>query len=703
MAEEKTLKGAIHIKYEDKIYKFYPNTDLEQVEGYEKDILSKLESRTIYKTATEWEAASDTVIPNAYMAYDTTNDRVKFGDGKSTYAELSDLESDTIDAKDINGIYEAVRNILYPITIPTVSGDNVFVYDGTPKTVELNDYDDTKVKIVSGSLSAINAGNHEVTIGLKIDGSQWVDGSNGNKTFTYTIERATISEPTAANDLVYNGNPQNLVNGFDSNTMTVTTGKLQETNVNTYTIGITPDSNHKWETNDSTDEVVYNNIAIGRAVVTSNPVQNGTITYNGTEQEVSWSGLDTKQLVIGGETKGTNAGTYTATKTPTNNYKFDDNSVGPKDLSWKIDKATGEFNVSTDTIILDATTTSDTFVVSITGDGTVSATSNSNTVATVSQNANTFTVKGIAAGDTTITVTVTDGDNYTYTNRSINVNVSVSQIAPTNLNDASWDLIASLIKDGKFGLYYSVGNYKEVTFKSANVVTGSDITAVSGTYRAVVIGIDHDSEVEGSNRVHFAIIKNTDDVQVAICDTKLNSITGNYLDYGSTEGFIMNLPNENDEGTSGGNKTGCNLGGWKSSYGRRKVAQGFYDNIFPDDLKSKISKSIKWTDNVAGGTNEETNLSATEDYVWFLAEFEIFGARTYANSYEQNKQSQYEYFKNGSKVCYKNGSTATAVRWWVRSPHYDNVSYFCESSAGGTANYDCSSDLLGVVPCFTIA
>ncbi len=56
----------------------------------------------------------------------------------------------------------------------------------------------------------------------------------------------------------------------------------------------------------------------------------------------------------------------------------------------------------------------------------------------------------------------------------------------------------------------------------------------------------------------------------------------------------------------------------------------------------------KWTNNVGASGDTEVKVTASVDYLPFLAEFEIFGKRSYANSYEQNYQQQYEYFASGN-------------------------------------------------------
>ena len=80
-------------------------------------------------------------------------------------------------------------------------------------------------------------------------------------------------------------------------------------------------------------------------------------------------------------------------------------------------------------------------------------------------------------------------------------------------------------------------------------------------------------------------------------------------------------------------------------------------------------------------------MTATTDYLWLLAEFEVQGGRSYANQYEQNSQLQYDYYKAGnSKIAYKHTAVGTAVWWWLRSPLYNNNYYFCYVYTGGGGN-----------------
>ena len=106
----------------------------------------------------------------------------------------------------------------------------------------------------------------------------------------------------------------------------------------------------------------------------------------------------------------------------------------------------------------------------------------------------------------------------------------------------------------------------------------------------------------------------------------------------------------------------------------------------------------KYTDNVGNATGSVAgNVTATTDYLFPLAEFEVFGSRYYANDYERNSQLQYDYYKaSNSRVAYKHNATGTAVWWWLRSPYCDANVNFCNvyTGGGGDSSYAYSSAAL---------
>lgn len=121
----------------------------------------------------------------------------------------------------------------------------------------------------------------------------------------------------------------------------------------------------------------------------------------------------------------------------------------------------------------------------------------------------------------------------------------------------------------------------------------------------------------------------------------------------------------------------------------------------PSDLRAVMKPITKYTDNAAGGTNASANVKATIDYLPLLAEFEVHGARTYANSYERNYQAQYAYYANGnSKIKYKHSAVTTAAVWWVRSPYYNNNNNWCNVNTSGATNNNNTNNSRALAPDF---
>ena len=94
-------------------------------------------------------------------------------------------------------------------------------------------------------------------------------------------------------------------------------------------------------------------------------------------------------------------------------------------------------------------------------------------------------------------------------------------------------------------------------------------------------------------------------------------------------------------------------------------------------------------------------MTSTTDYLFELAEFEYHGARTYANSAEQNYQQQYAYYQAGnSKIHYKHNATGTAAHVACRSVHATYSGYFCRLYNNGNAAGTNANNSWGVAPGF---
>lgn len=179
-------------------------------------------------------------------------------------------------------------------------------------------------------------------------------------------------------------------------------------------------------------EIIYTEAGVTKTAVQAITVERGTIsvptvsgslTYNGQAQSPTLTGYDADKMALSGDTSGTNAGSYTAVVTPTEQYKWADGSTEAKNIQWSIAKATTSITFDPTSVSLDTSTTSQEVAVSYTGDGVLSAQSNNSGVATASLSGNMLTVDGVDTGSTTITVSASEGTNYTAASASLSVAV----------------------------------------------------------------------------------------------------------------------------------------------------------------------------------------------------------------------------------------------------------------------------------------
>lgn len=238
------------------------------------------------------------------------------------------------------------------------------------------------------------------------------------------------------------------------------------------------------------------------------------------------------------------------------------------------------------------------------------------------------------------------------------------------LTDNSWEVIKQVADADEGANWWSVGDTKQITINGRIVNLQVNELEID----TFILSFNHNSSKEGAHLIHFAIGKISGKM-VALCDNQYDSYNGS--------GFVMNQSDTND-------------GGWRDSYMRSTVL-GSTGNpaspqgntllaALPADLRAVLQKVSKYTDNV-GGTNSSGSVSATEDYLWLLSEYEVQGDTPYGNDYEKNSQQQYDYFKAGnSKIAYKHTSPGSAVWWWLRSPTSYHSSNFCDVGTDGSAN-----------------
>ena len=343
-----------------------------------------------------------------------------------------------------------------------------------------------------------------------------------------------------------------------------------------------------------------------------------------------------------------------------------------------MDRATPTLELSTDSCTLDAETDTVQITVTTNSDSAISATPVDSSVCAASVDNNVVTISSQGVGSTTVIIAVAESDNYLAASTTVAVNVTA--LCPKNLlaNMTLADL-KQTFASGAAEQNFKVGDYFDITMANTVTLDSSSTIAAGSTWRAVLIGIDHNASLEGSGRGHFAICKTTDNQNIYFAPQSYHS---------STEPI-----------------------GWEESYIRPWLNETFY-NALPADLQNVIADSVKWTDNVDSRATE-ADVTATTDKIWLPAEFEIFGELTAdealgtiqkINPYEKNKQAQYVYWQetaNRKATCFMSG--VNVDRWMLRSPVTDQYcGVRCVMKDTGRAYSNSMTAGSGFIPCFCI-
>ena len=247
------------------------------------------------------------------------------------------------------------------------------------------------------------------------------------------------------------------------------------------------------------------------------------------------------------------------------------------------------------------------------------------------------------------------------------------------LNENSWKAIKWASENNVGQNYWAVGDCKQITM---NGKVSDGLTLSNYSAWVYIIGFNHNSEKEG-NGIAFQGFKATDKgTDVCLVDSGYN--------------------NQNSSGTwFNMNNSATNSGGWQESLMRKNIMP-LIKAAFPADLQAVIKPSTIYTDNTGNGIAGVAP-TATQDDVFLLAEYEVFGIRIYASTQEPTYLKQYAYYSAGnSKVKYRHNATTTDVSWWERSPYSDSSNYFCRVYVDGNFNYYNAGKSFGVSPCFKV-
>lgn len=279
--------------------------------------------------------------------------------------------------------------------------------------------------------------------------------------------------------------------------------------------------------------------------------------------------------------------------------------------------------------------------------------------------------------------------SYTYMGKEKTKTVDVNAIGLYSVdcyaaifNTATYSEISTAAKNGSASSMWALGDAKAVTLNG----TVGAYTFSNETVYMFIAAFDHNSSVEMNGAHHI------------ICSFAKSTLMG-----GKDIAFVDQYYNKSaSEPCFRMNKPDANSYIWANCYMKNTICQQF-KNIMPSDLQSILRSRTVYTDNVGyvGGENNASNVTATTEIVYLPSEFEVYGLKNWANSYEQNHQQQLAYYKNGaSKIRYKSDKISTAAYYLLRSPSVRGTG-FCFGSTSGNSGGG-AYESLGFAPLITI-
>ena len=259
---------------------------------------------------------------------------------------------------------------------------------------------------------------------------------------------------------------------------------------------------------------------------------------------------------------------------------------------------------------------------------------------------------------------------------SVPATVDITLTTIQELNDTSWATIKQVSDAGAGANFWAIGDCKQITM-NGKVSDGLTLTNYSAW--VFIIGFNHNAEREG-NGIAFQGFKATKNgTPVCLTDSGYNNK--------KTSGTWFNM-----------NNTDTNNGGWQASLMRKNVMP-LIKEAFPADLRAVIKPSTIFTAPDTG----DIALTSTQDDVFLLAQYEVFGSISNASKQEPNYLKQYAYYSAGnSKVKYKHNATSSAAYWWERSPLANYSDTFCIVGTNGRASRSNASYSSAVSPAFKI-
>jgi len=458
--------------------------------------------------------------------------------------------------------------------------------------------------------------------------------------------KTKIVPPTITSNLTYNGSEQTAtVSPYDPAMVSVT--GITGTNAGEYTatIHLIDSEHYKWS--DGTFSDRYVTWTIKKQTLTV-PNVTSNLTYTGSQQTATVSSYDSTKISVTGIT-GTNAGTYTATKSlrDTSNYAWSDNTTEAKTQDWTIGKATGYITVSKSRISLSIATQTDSLTVnSYSGASYSYSTSGSTSAINVSKSGDTFTFSDTTntVGTVTLTLTTPATDNYNAYSRTITATYTAYSVPSWSTGtDAELAQAIQLHKDGVINLYnyWNVGDERDVQLSAISATPAQPAQTVTWV-------IMDQGGIEGDG-LFVAGMKN--------CLTN----TVDMWSQVSPDGWDISALRE-----------------WAN------YATDSFKNALPSTFAS-LFILVQNTSERSGGVDYKY----VGDYFALFAEKQLFGTNIRANPNYETTLSQFAYYaQDANRIKKKLGNSASSYSaYWQRSASTTAGNWCIVNTSGGSSYY----------------
>ena len=573
----------------------------------------------------------------------------------------------------------------------------------------IDDLNATDIALSVADLNATNVadGMEELVENIsQITGGGVVTGVKGNAETAYRTGQVNL---TPANiGAATNTDLQNVINGTtvvgkaaadaQGNVISTTYAKTSELGYNAvlYTTAQTLTEEQKAQ---ARANIGVDSGGGGKDIANATVTLGASLTFNGSAQTQTVASVKLGDVTLRAGTDydisgnvATNAGNYTLIVSGKGDY------TGFVFVDWSIAKAQGSISAPASVGVVGLAGTQKQVAIAIqSGYGDLVAISSNPEVVTAGVTGSNVTLTLVGSGSATVTVMLVG-------NYQASVQISVAATYAYSVLADNTPAQIRYIADNDLGAnYWSVGDTYPVPLNG----TVGTVQYDNLTVWAYILGFNHNPDREGEHLIHFGGFKTaqTDGVDICLDDSHYGDTST-----GGAKWFNMN----HSSNTNSGGWKGCDMrydilgstdtnNGEPTSTCATDPVSGTLMAAFPAALRAVMRPATKYTDNTGGGSSSSSNVTATQDYMPLLAEFEVQGDRSYANSAEQNYQTQYAYYANGnSKVKYRQTSTGSAAYWWCRSPYAGNGNLFCFVNTDGSAYYGSASYSLGVSPAFFI-